>query len=228
MSALVAVPVISLAALAIAVAASWPVSGLLASESFGDGTLSPDALRLERMEGFALLFWGPVAAGLLMGFVALCGGSMRRTLALGGTLGWKPVLVAALVMGCTFAAEIWLASFFPHLKELFDLPTERLALGSAVLGVVVTAPVAEELLFRGFLYTAVRERWGYRAALGISSVLFAAMHFDPTGMYALLVLPSAVLFGWLRERTGGIYVPILAHAVFNTVAVAVFLVERAA
>lgn len=218
--ALIAVPLVALAALAIAVAASWVASGLFGAPE--------DAVRLERMEGFTLLFWGVAVAALLLVLVALRGADRRETLALGGTLGWMPMLAALLVMAFTFVAELWLASAFPHLRELFDLPDERVALAIAVAGVVVTAPVAEEMLFRGFLYTALRRCWGFVPALAVSSILFAAMHFDPTGLYALLVLPAALLFGWLRERTGGIFAPILAHAVFNAAAVAAFLIERGA
>ncbi len=92
--------------------------------------------------------------------------------------------------------------FYPHLRELFTLPSEPLALAVTVFGVVIAAPVSEELLFRGLLYTSVRERWGFWPALLLTSTLFAAVHYEPTGVYALLVLPVRVTVG-LAPRSDG-------------------------
>ncbi len=90
----------------------------------------------------------------------------------------------------------------------------RLALiGYAVIG----APVVEEVLYRGLLQQAGRaiglSPW---SAIAATSALFAAAHWSvvaPPALAALVVL--GLLFGWLRERTGGLTSPIVAHAAFN-------------
>jgi membrane protease YdiL (CAAX protease family) len=182
----------------------------------------------ERIQGFAVAAAGCVGVVLLLGGALLARrAGVRHVLAIGGTLARKPLLIALAFMTATLVAETVAADFYPHLRELFTLPFEPLAFAVTVFGVVIAAPVSEELLFRGLLYTSVRERWGFWPALILTSTLFAALHYEPTGVYALLVLPSAFLFGWLREVTGGVYASTLMHAAFNTAAVAGLLVERA-
>lgn len=83
------------------------------------------------------------------------------------------------------------------------------------LSVVVLAPVAEELLFRGVLYPALRDLGHQRMAIAASSLLFAAIHGSMALMLPLTVL--AVLLVWLYERTGSIVAPILMHSAFNGV-----------
>jgi membrane protease YdiL (CAAX protease family) len=180
----------------------------------------------QQIEALTLLLSAPLTIAVLLSIVALRG-DVRRNLAIGGTLPLRPLLIAAVCVSLTVIFEVWLSSTFPSVGELGALPSENTAalrddtaLILAIIGAVIGAPLAEELVFRGLVYTSVRERWGYAGALVLSSVVFAGMHFEPTGIYSLLVLPSAFLLGWLREKTGGIYAPILVHAVFNAIACA--------
>lgn len=72
----------------------------------------------------------------------------------------------------------------------------------------------EEVFFRGYLYDAFEET-GWEPVVS-SSLLFSlghlAIHASP---YRALTFFPALLFGWARKRTGGIYVPILLHYLFN-------------
>lgn len=83
----------------------------------------------------------------------------------------------------------------------------------------VGAPVAEELFFRGFLFSLF-QREGYPwSGMLFSSALFAAIHFsDPYN------IPGILLFGfvlaWLYRQTGSLVAPITAHAVNNGSALA--------
>lgn len=86
----------------------------------------------------------------------------------------------------------------------------------AVLGVVVFGPLAEEILFRGYLQELCVACVGERAGIAATAVMFGVVH----GIgYAL---PIAV-FGWflcdLRRRHGSILAPWLAHAIFNAISV---------
>ena len=83
------------------------------------------------------------------------------------------------------------------------------------LSVVVFAPVCEELLFRGVLYPSLRDLGHRRMAIAASSLLFAAIHGSLALMLPLTVL--AVVLVWLYEKTGSIIAPILMHAAFNAV-----------
>jgi membrane protease YdiL (CAAX protease family) len=80
---------------------------------------------------------------------------------------------------------------------------------------LVVAPVAEELLFRGVLYQAVKQRSHPVVALWLSAFLFGLIHFYPVGFVSLLFL--AVLLVAIYEKTKNLLAPILLHSLFNTV-----------
>ena len=93
---------------------------------------------------------------------------------------------------------------------------------AGALLVIVVAPVAEELFFRGFFFAALRTRFNFAIAASLSAALFALTHF--TGRQTLSLLPLlavlGVLFCLLYERTGSLYPGIALHAVNNSVAYA--------
>ena len=86
--------------------------------------------------------------------------------------------------------------------------------------VVVVAPIAEEVFFRGFFYRALRTSLPIWAAALIDGVVFGIIHF--TGTDSLVLLPVlgglGVIFCLVYERTGSLYTVIALHAINNTVA----------
>lgn len=89
---------------------------------------------------------------------------------------------------------------------------ERAALG---LMAIVAAPLAEEGLFRGIFYPAMR-RYGYpNAALWVTSLAFALIHGNVLIFIPLVVL--AVVLALLYQRTGNLLASIACHATFNTI-----------
>lgn len=89
----------------------------------------------------------------------------------------------------------------------------------AALGLSLVAAVAEEALFRGALYGALR-RWGAPAAVAGSALLFALVHIPSYGPAALPVdLGAGLLFGWQRWVSGRWTVPAATHAAANLLAV---------
>jgi uncharacterized protein len=94
--------------------------------------------------------------------------------------------------------------------RLADSWTDRIALGFVA---VVLAPLAEEGLFRGIFYPAIRS-FGYpQAAMWVTSVLFALIHFNTLTFIPLLVLAVALVK--LYEKTGNLLSCIACHATFN-------------
>jgi hypothetical protein len=88
---------------------------------------------------------------------------------------------------------------------------------------VLVAAVLEELVFRGVLLAlldrALPQRWRIAGAYigwgGIALTLsFVALHGLRPGLL-LGVLPAALLYLWLRERTGSLLAPIAAHLAWN-------------
>lgn len=104
-------------------------------------------------------------------------------------------------------------------QEFEDLQKHPLGYALFALIVVVLGPVIEELVFRGLIQTHVRAKLGPALGIAISGALFGLLHGGPPPYAASLVFTGIVL-GILREKTGGVTVPIAAHIVHNTLATA--------
>ena len=92
-----------------------------------------------------------------------------------------------------------------------------------ILSAMVLAPIVEELLFRGFLYHGIRRKAGVKAALIVTSAVFALIH-PPQVMAPIFVVGLSL--GYLYERTGTLIAPIAFHAVFNGWTVAGEIAKR--
>lgn len=80
---------------------------------------------------------------------------------------------------------------------------------------ILLAPVAEEILFRGILYPALRALGFPRLAFWGTAVLFAAIHANLVTFLSLTVF--ALILTELYNRTRDLRAPILAHCLFNAV-----------
>ena len=84
---------------------------------------------------------------------------------------------------------------------------------AVVFMVVILAPIAEEVIFRGYFYGVIRRYAGRIPAIAISSLLFAAIHVHLPSLLALGIL--GVILCLLYERVGSLWAPITMHAAFN-------------
>ncbi len=95
-------------------------------------------------------------------------------------------------------------------------PALHLAAASFPLWAVVVTGVAlgEELLLRGALFAAIDEAVGVKAALVVTTVVFALVHVPLYGMHAVpLDLAVGLWLGGLRVVSGGVTAPATAHVV---------------
>lgn len=81
------------------------------------------------------------------------------------------------------------------------------------IGVVVVAPIVEELFFRGLLLDTIRRRWGTATAVVASSLFFGAIHLQPLQFAGLTM--AGLVFAVAVVRTGRIGTAIAVHAGFN-------------
>ena len=178
------------------------------------GTFVQDIFFIAAAVGFAWLIAGrpsPADFGL------------RRT-RLTSALGWTFAAWAIfLVFSLAYAAAL-------GLEENDDLPQELGAdkdtaalIATAVL-VCVMAPLAEELLFRGFMFRTLYERWSLVPAILVTGAVFGGVHAvgsEPEFLPALAVLGAALC--WLYYMTKSLYPCIALHMVNNAIALAVSL-----
>jgi len=88
-----------------------------------------------------------------------------------------------------------------------------------LLGLI--APVAEELLFRGFVYPALRNHLQVLPALLLSSMAFGLMHVNSPLNWQILVF--GVVLGVLYERTRSVIPCVVCHALNNLLVFATVL-----
>jgi|GEM_PF-2331097 membrane protease YdiL (CAAX protease family) len=93
-----------------------------------------------------------------------------------------------------------------------------------IFGAVVIAPVCEELLFRAVLHGALSARLSWAPATVMTALIFATVHGIVENVPALFVL-GLILQRQLRD-SGSLWLPIMTHAVFNGVIVAILLLAR--
>lgn len=107
--------------------------------------------------------------------------------------------------------------------EVLRLARQGPGLIGFTLVTVVVAPLAEELVFRGILYPAIKSAGFPQLALWGSSLLFATIHFNLSIFLPLLLL--ALVLAWLYEKTDNLLATIAAHSVFNAVNLGLFFLS---
>ena len=135
--------------------------------------------------------------------------------------GWKAYPIAfALLIALTLIMNFTIQAFDAGVgKE--DVAIYRDMMKStwwwlALVIVGIGAPVSEELLCRGFLFSALASsRLGKAGAAVITSAAFAIAHpYSIVGVAQVFLI--GVLFAWMLIRTGSLRVTMVCHAVFNT------------
>ena len=122
---------------------------------------------------------------------------------------WPALAVTALAVALNTALILW-------------KPAAHMVAPGAALTVTIAA-VVEELVMRGailaFADRALPPRWNIAgASIGAGGLLvtagFVVLHGLRPGLL-LGVVPAALLYLWLRARTGSLAAPIIAHVVWN-------------
>jgi membrane protease YdiL (CAAX protease family) len=141
-------------------------------------------------------------------------------------VGWPMAagLLACLLLAFVVLTAAWSAIVNPGtekiLEQLGSNESTTLLVLSAALTCVV-APICEEFLFRGYIFTALRNWRGTMPAAVVTGLLFGGVHV--LSAPALDLVPLAGLgFGLclLYRRTGSLYPGIAAHSLNNSIAFA--------
>lgn len=93
-------------------------------------------------------------------------------------------------------------------------------LGSLVVGLVlgIVPPIVEEIIFRGYIQRRLLQRWSPVAAIGMTTFLFAILHFDSL-QHIVAVIPLGLVTGVLAYRTKSVKPGMIVHAIHNFAAV---------
>jgi membrane protease YdiL (CAAX protease family) len=86
---------------------------------------------------------------------------------------------------------------------------------AAVVVIGVLAGSAEEVFFRGYMQTGLRERWPRALAMIVTSVAFGLLHME--WLHAVLALTLGLWLGFITEQAGSALPAIAGHVVNNVV-----------
>lgn len=152
------------------------------------------------------------------------------------TLGWDwgrfKLWHAFAITAAFFALGIAFTQIFPQQENEMDklLKSSQAAVYLVALFATFTAPLVEEVVYRGILYSALQRRFGIVLAVIFVTLLFAAIHIPQYssgsspdyGTITLLLMLSLILT-LIRVKTDNLLPCIILHTVFNGIQ-SVFLV----
>jgi uncharacterized protein len=146
------------------------------------------------------------------------GGAVLRGLGWGVVAWLGSTLVAGLV--------VWLLTELgaPPQPEVAQRAIAQLDPILVALAVVVLAPIAEEVFFRGIVFNAWLREGGRRWAYVGSAALFALVHLSFVTLLPIFLLGLAL--AWVYDRTRNLLAPIVMHATVNGISVLIALLER--
>jgi membrane protease YdiL (CAAX protease family) len=137
-------------------------------------------------------------------------------------IGWGVVLLISalpIIYASSALVSAWLKtnpqSDPQEIIQIFESthsPASRIPI---ILLAVVGAPLAEELVFRGYLYGVLKKYFGALASMVFTAVLFALVHAHIPSLLPLFLL--ACVFTVAYESSGSLLVPMTMHASFNAV-----------
>lgn len=88
----------------------------------------------------------------------------------------------------------------------------------------VVAPFAEEVVFRGVVFSSLRESWREPWAILVSSVLFGVIHLDPLAMVPTAIVGLMLARVFLTTRS--LWASILAHSAYNAFVLSIALMTQ--
>ncbi|HEX5010499.1 MAG TPA: type II CAAX endopeptidase family protein, partial [Planctomycetota bacterium] len=147
------------------------------------------AYAVTQAEGVPTYFGGRVPAWRAGGLLALAGGLVAS--------GYVLALRNTGLLGDDLQSSIDTLRHSP------------LTMGSLI---IVVAPVFEEFLFRGLVFSGMRRSQGFLKSALFSAAIFAIVH-PPVSVAPVFVL--GLLTAAAYERSGALLAPVLVHAAFN-------------
>lgn len=206
--------------------------------------MSGVAVGFARLQGWeptveAIAVGSALSASYLLVLLIVWAASRRRGVSFFASIGLRPVPLRHLLawgFGLALVGR-FIAAVWGILLQLFDVelpgadidPTRVFGDGAAgiiltVLLGVILAPIVEEVVFRGVLLPALSSRLGRWAGTALSSAAFAAVHLYAFSIPPIFVLAVLLAVSFIRTRS--LWVPIVAHALFNGIGIGLVYLAR--
>jgi hypothetical protein len=168
-----------------------------------------------------------VVSGLICTALTLLFARLRKNISVKNYIGFKEPLKREWIRWLLILASFLFlsdgVSLLLHepivLPFMVDAYKTASSLPALLFAIVVVAPIFEEIFFRGFLFQGIRySRLGPIGAIGITSLLWAAIHLQ-YGIYGIAtVFALGLLFGIARLKTDSIHLLMVMHSFVGLVA----------
>lgn len=149
----------------------------------------------------------------------------RRKINLSKNLGLNHFNRNALVYSLIAYLTLYLALTIWSFVFQISPPEEFIKLMKATpfvlnfLMVVIGAPIVEELLFRGFLFSQLKTtKLGINGSILLTSLIWTSIHLQYDLFHLIPIFLLGILLGYLMQKYNSLYLVIIIHAVHNLLA----------
>lgn len=140
---------------------------------------------------------------------------------------WKKAagyMIVGLSSSIFLSAVFTLLPFFSGYKNMTESAFQRTDLVLAMLSVFITAPICEEIIFRGLMLNRLLEQFSERTAVLMTAFVFAVCHGNLTWMCYAFVMGWLLAFVSVKEDN--IFYSIVMHMAFNLWTVIQLIIRR--
>lgn len=135
----------------------------------------------------------------------------------------KPPLLPTLMFLALYLAWMVGTDLLTHWRGPWDFrPWQQAPLAASalrVLAVCVFGPTVEELLFRGVIFSWLKERVNIALTIAVTALGWSVAHYMYPWWVIAIIFVDGVILGLARWRTGSVIAPIVMHMLYNLYAI---------
>lgn len=132
--------------------------------------------------------------------------------------------ILGMAVSIFLSAMFTLLPFFASYKSVTESAFQRTDLALAMVSVFMTAPICEEVIFRGIMLNRLLAQFSERSAVFLTAAIFAACHGNLAwSCYAFVM---GVLLGFVSIKEDNIFYSIVLHMAFNLWTVVQLLIRQ--
>ncbi|MEO6224696.1 MAG: CPBP family intramembrane glutamic endopeptidase [Sphingomicrobium sp.] len=165
-----------------------------------------------------------VKAGLSAAGVMILAVRMKRS---GKPLEWfgivPPPVLSTLAFIAIYLAWMFGTDLLTHWRGPWDFRPWReaplLASMLRIVAVCVLGPLVEELLFRGIIFSWLRDRIHIGLTIAVTAFSWSILHYSYQYWVIAIIFVDGLILGLARWRTKSVFAPAIMHILYNFYAV---------
>lgn len=125
------------------------------------------------------------------------------------------IIVVSLILNVVFQSVQFLFSETMRSELMLEVNNSFYELKNALsfIAIVIVAPLAEEILFRGLILGTLEKVFNVHIAIVLQAIFFGIIHGNI--IWAIIAFLSAVYYGYLVRKYDSIFTSIIGHVSVN-------------